>query len=149
MSVKKRQNILPVLFAVAVCFAAVLLSANTMEAAVRETDVSTPSEGNVLVQVPGEYEKAEIATILKQVNGYRLEACQNGYPDPDDPSEKLTMADYSEVKWSGDLSGSHRHAQPREPFFRGISARMGRAASQYLTMTFTVVQRHWPGTTEA
>ena len=37
------------------------------------------------------------------VNSYRREACQKGYPNPYDPEVRLTMDDYSEVKWSGDL----------------------------------------------
>lgn len=81
----------------------ILMLSFTTQAAVRETDVTAPAEGNVFVYVPGEFEKADIASILQLVNGYRLEACKSGYPNPEDSSQKLTMEDYSEVKWSGDL----------------------------------------------
>ena len=70
---------------------------------IRETDVSVPQAGNVMVEVPGTFEKADIPKILKLINGYRKEACSKGYPNPNDESRKLTMSDYSEVKWSGDL----------------------------------------------
>lgn len=87
-----------------IAFVTMVLSLSlTAGAAVRPTDVSTPSPGNALVQIPGEFARADVAAILKQVNSYRKEACQNGYPNPNSPSHKLTAADYSEVKWSGDL----------------------------------------------
>ena len=75
----------------------------TAMAAVRPTDVNTASPGNVIVNIPGEFAYADIAAILNQVNSYRREACQNGYPNPNQPSAALTSADYSEVRWSGDL----------------------------------------------
>ena len=95
-----RRIILP-LFLFSLFFS--VMMALSAAAAVRPTDVSSPAGGNVLVNVPGEFAKADVAAILKMVNGYRLEACKNGYPDPRNPSAKLTKSDYSEVKWSGDL----------------------------------------------
>ena len=72
-------------------------------AATRQTDVTTPSSGNILVNVPGEFATADVAAILNLVNSYRREACQNGYPNPGNPSVPLSMSDYSKVQWSGDL----------------------------------------------
>lgn len=72
-------------------------------AVTRETDVTAPESGNIMVTVPGSFEAADINAILKLINSYRMEACQNGYPNPDYPSEFLTPEDYVPVAWSGDL----------------------------------------------
>ena len=74
-----------------------------VSAAVRETNVTEPDEGNSIVEVPGIFTKANVGEVLALVNSYRREACQKGYPNPYDPEVRLTMDDYSEVKWSGDL----------------------------------------------
>jgi len=66
-------------------------------------NVSTPRSGNVFVQLYGTFDATAKDTILNQINGYRLEACQNGYPDPRNSSRKLTMADYVPIKWSHGL----------------------------------------------
>ena len=74
-----------------------------VDAVVRETTVTTPSDGMKLVGVPGRFQAADIQAILALVNSYRKEACENGYPNPERSSSPLTPADYSEVKWSGSL----------------------------------------------
>lgn len=64
----------------------------------------TYAEGAIaVVQVPGEFAAADVPAILSLMNSYRLEACQNGYPDPRSSSQRLSMSDYSEIKWSGDM----------------------------------------------
>ena len=69
----------------------------------RGTDVKVPGEGNVLVNVPGWFYRENPDTVLALVNGYRQEACYQGYPNPEDPAVNLTQADYVPVKWSSDL----------------------------------------------
>ena len=96
----KMKWIIPIMMLMTAVFTIRPVLAN---AAIRATDVAAASEGNTLVNVPGEYEAADINAILQLVNSYRREACQNGYPNPEDPSVQLTMADYTEVQWAGDL----------------------------------------------
>ena len=74
-----------------------------VSAAVREINGTEHYEGNSIVEVPGIFTKANVGEVLALVNSYRREACQKGYPNPYDPEVRLTMDDYSEVKWSGDL----------------------------------------------
>lgn len=66
-------------------------------------NVSEPRSGKVFVQLDGEFDTTSTATILNQINSYRLEACQNGYPDPRNRGRRLTMADYVPIKWSRGL----------------------------------------------
>lgn len=96
----KMSLIIPIMMLMATALIMCPVPAN---AAIRATDVTVASEGNTLVYVPGEYETADISAILQLVNSYRREACRNGYPNPEDSSVQLTMADYTEVQWSGDL----------------------------------------------
>ncbi|MCM1498691.1 MAG: CAP domain-containing protein [Clostridium sp.] len=84
----------------------VLLDGITVQAADAKVqtlpaDVAVPAEGCTLVGVEGSFRKPEKA--LEKINKIRLEACQEGVPNPADPSRKLTMADYVPVKWSRDL----------------------------------------------
>ena len=101
MKNKSRQHHL--LLTIVVCITLILGISFTASAAIRETDVSTASSGNIIVFVPGEFAKAEVSTILNLVNSYRKEACQKGYPNPSNPSVPLKASDYTEVDWSGDL----------------------------------------------
>ena len=78
-------------------------SAVAVSATTRNTDTTSPGQGNTLVMVSGTFERANVQKVLDLVNSYRLEACKKGYPHPDDRSRKLTMSDYTPVKWSGDL----------------------------------------------
>jgi len=66
-------------------------------------NVSEPRSGKVFVELDGEFDTTSQETILNQINGYRLEACRNGYPDPRNRSRHLTMSDYVPVKWSRGL----------------------------------------------
>ena len=74
MKNKSRQHHL--LLTIVVCITLILGISFTASAAIRETDVSTASSGNIIVFVPGEFAKAEVSTILNLVNSYRKEACQ-------------------------------------------------------------------------
>ena len=81
----------------------VAASVIAVSATTRNTDVTMPRAGNSLVLVSGSFESANVEQVLNLVNSFRMEACKNGYPDPNNRSRKLTMSDYSPVKWSGDL----------------------------------------------
>lgn len=66
------------------------------------TDVSTASDGCVLVGIEGKY-AAQVQDALDRVNEIRKEACREGVPDPADPDKKLTSADYVPIQWSASL----------------------------------------------
>lgn len=66
-------------------------------------NVNAPRSGNVFVQLIGTFDTTSKDAILNQINSYRLEACQNGYRDPRNPSRGLTMADYVPLRWSRGL----------------------------------------------
>lgn len=75
------------------------------EYAVREGDnTSYCEDGDVIIGLKGTYaavdEEAKQA-ILTEINKIRKEACDNGYPHPDDRSKFLTPSDYVPMKWSG------------------------------------------------
>ncbi|MBR1597544.1 MAG: Ig-like domain-containing protein [Lachnospiraceae bacterium] len=69
---------------------------------VLENELTVPGEGSLNVGIRGEY-MAEQQAALDRINEIRLEACQNGYPDPRDKSRKLTVDDYVPIKWSYEL----------------------------------------------
>lgn len=75
---------------------------SAVQAAVRKTDVKTAAKGNELVGVKGSFENAGKSKILKRINEIRKEACKKGYKNPD-TGKKLTMQDYTAIKWSSDL----------------------------------------------
>lgn len=66
------------------------------------TDTNVAGTGNILLGVKGSYPDGA-NDALKLINSYRWEACKNGYPDPRDPSRKLTKEDYVPIRWSSDL----------------------------------------------
>ena len=68
----------------------------------RKTDTATAGPGNVMVRVPGYFEKKSLNKAVARVNEIRQEACKNGYINPS-TGNKLTMADYVPIRWSGDL----------------------------------------------
>ena len=75
--------------------------ASAEELPVLETDVSQASSGNLLIGIQGTYIE-QISEALDLINSYRLEACQNGYPNPNG-SGSLTMSDYEPIQWSDGL----------------------------------------------
>ncbi len=76
-------------------------SLQTQAAVTVATDVTTASEGNVLLGVEGRY-ITEVQEALKLINGYRYEACQEGVINPS-TNKALTSDDYIEIKWSQEL----------------------------------------------
>ena len=67
------------------------------------TDVTTASEGNVMLMAKGAFATDKQAA-LDYVNTLRKEACTAGnVPDPRDSSRMLSASDYVPIKWSTDL----------------------------------------------
>ena len=66
-----------------------------------ETDVSSASDGCVLLGLPGEY-IADQQAVLDRINEIRREACEEGVTNPE-TGRPLTMADYVPLKWSYEL----------------------------------------------
>ena len=94
---RTRLTIIAILTLMLIAASALAVSATT-----RNTDTSKASSGRTMLMVSGKFQKANVKETLKQINGYRLEACKKGYPHPDE-DRRLTMDDYNPVKWSGDL----------------------------------------------
>lgn len=67
-----------------------------------ETDVASPSEGCVFLLLRGSY-VSDVAGALARINEIRMEACQEGVDNPDNPGTPLTMDDYAPIKWSSGL----------------------------------------------
>ena len=99
---------------------------------VRETDVSTASDGNEIVLLEGTFNYLTKEDILSRINEIRLEACKEGVWDPRNPSRALTEADYVEIKWSSDLEWIAQtraaeatvhmdHTRPNDKSWSGVS----------------------------
>ena len=80
-----------------------LIINDTLASGAHRCNVDAPRAGNVFIQLMGSFDTTGKDSILSQINGYRLEACQNGYPDPRNRARGLTMADYVPVRWSSGL----------------------------------------------
>lgn len=78
------------------------VSARNQNTIILPTDVTQAREGCVLVGLEGSY-AADVTEAVNRINEIRLEACQNGYPNPNKKDSALTMADYTPVQWSSDL----------------------------------------------
>lgn len=66
------------------------------------TDVSSPSSKTTFAGAYGKY-VTEAKKVLARLNEIRLEACEQGVPNPEKPSKKLTKKDYVPLQWSSDL----------------------------------------------
>ena len=62
-----------------------------------------PMEGGVIIGMNGTYYTSSKESIINQINTYRKEACDNGYPDPRNSSRQLVSSDYVPIKWSSAL----------------------------------------------
>lgn len=65
---------------------------------VKDNIEESASEGKIIVGVEGYDYSSDQKKILDKINEIRLEACKEGVPNPNNPSEKLTMDDYNPVK---------------------------------------------------
>ena len=93
-------------------FAIMPLTAGAEEIVTQPSDGNTDSEEKinsryVNVGVKGSY-YANIEQALKRINEIRYEACSEGIKNPAKPSEKLTLEDYHEIKYSSELEKSAR-----------------------------------------
>lgn len=86
---------------------AVTSYAYTADTQVLPATVTTPSDGCVFVGIKGDY-IAEAEKALARINEIRLEACREGVPNPGNPSQRLTEADYVPIKWSASLEAVAR-----------------------------------------
>lgn len=91
-----------ILFLAMALFGSITGYARTADTIIIPADVSVPSEGCVFVGIEGDY-VADSQAALQRINEIRLEACEQGVPNPNNPSEKLTMEDYVPIKWSSEL----------------------------------------------
>lgn len=92
-----------IVMAVVLIVSIAAVSANVPSyAAIRATDVAAAADGNTLIGVKGSFENIAASKILERINEIRREACKKGYLNPD-TGEKLTMADYEEIRWSDTL----------------------------------------------
>lgn len=71
-------------------------------ASTRPSDNPKAGNGNILIGVSGTFEQVGKSKILKRINAIRKEACENGYPNPNN-GRKLKKSDYVPIKWSSDL----------------------------------------------
>lgn len=81
--------------------------AYTADTQVLPATVTTPSEDCVFVGIKGDY-IAEAEKALARINAIRFEACREGVPNPSNPSQRLTEADYVPIKWSASLEAIAR-----------------------------------------
>ena len=73
---------------------------------VLDTDVSSASDGCIMMGLPGEY-IADQQAVLNRINEIRREACEEGVNNPE-TGRPLTMDDYVPLKWSHELEGIAR-----------------------------------------
>ena len=64
-------------------------------------------EDCMTVGITGSY-LTDTDTALAKINTARFEACRDGYPDPADPSRKLTINDFVPAQYSSDLENVAR-----------------------------------------
>lgn len=74
------------------------LTVNAAEPEVRANISDTANPGNIIIGVEGRDVTSAQQTLIETINTARKEACDNGYPDPRNPSKKLTSSDYKEIK---------------------------------------------------
>ena len=77
--------------------------ADALAGGAHRCNVNAPRAGNVFIQLMGTFDASSKDAVLSQINNYRLEACQNGVPDPRNPGRGLTMSDYVPLTWSRGL----------------------------------------------
>lgn len=105
MQKKRMQRLTAVVLAIIMMLTlAAVAGADDTEDIVREADVTTPDEGNVLIAISGSAAvQNEKQALLETLNALRKAACDNGYPNPENPNVALTSDDYVPLVWSSDL----------------------------------------------
>ena len=120
---KKAITILTIFF-----LAAGMITGGTVTAsaagAVRNTNVTNPSSGNVLISYEGDFLYVSKDTILARLNEIRYEACSEGVYG-------LSMSDYVPLRWSSDLEWIaqtraaeaalyHSHTRPNWSYYESL-----------------------------
>lgn len=101
-NILRRAAALVTVAALAVTLVMPAVTASAKSVTVLDNAYTQPGDDSSKVAVQGEYMTDQQAA-LDQINAYRKEACDSGYPDPRDPSRQLTPADYVPIKWAGAL----------------------------------------------
>lgn len=89
-------------FTLAFALAVLQIPASALAAGTRPADVTKAGSGNILIGVPGSFERVDKAKILIRINEIRKEACTKGYINPS-TGRKLKASDYAPIKWSSNL----------------------------------------------
>ena len=71
-----------ILLLLSLCLFLFTVPSKAADIPVRETDVTTASEGNDIVLLNGTFKYLTKEEILSRINEIRLEACKEGVPDP-------------------------------------------------------------------
>ena len=99
---KKKQMIAAALTAALLFSQADMVQARSANTQVLSSDRTELAQNCMEAGVEGEY-ITEAEAVLQRINAIRQEACQEGVPNPQNPSEALTMDDYKPLQWSSDL----------------------------------------------
>lgn len=99
---KKKQMIAAVLTAALLFSQADMVQARSANTQILSSDRTELAQNCMEAGVEGEY-ITEAEAVLERINAIRREACQEGVPNPQNPSEALTMDDYKPLQWSSDL----------------------------------------------
>lgn len=75
-----------------------ILSTQAIAATPRENISNTANPGNIIIGVDGMDVTSDEKALLDLINAARKSACDNGEPDPRDPSRKLNSSDYVPLK---------------------------------------------------
>lgn len=99
---KKKQMIAAALTAALLFSQADMVQARSANTQILPSDHTEIAQNCMEAGVEGEY-ITEAEAVLERINAIRQEACQEGVPNPQNPSEALTMNDYKPMQWSSDL----------------------------------------------
>ena len=103
---------------------------------VLDTDVTSASDGCVMLGLPGEY-IADQQAVLDRINEIRREACEEGVTNPE-TNMPLTPNDYVPLKWSNELEKIAR-IRAAESSMTGYHQRTNGSSWQSMDSEFTYV----------
>ena len=109
----KKRKILSIILSGLLVASSFIMTSNNMDkvhaegtaSTVLSTDTDEPRSGNILIEVTGTLRKQDIQAAVDRINEIRREACDNGYPYPNDGNgtqltTKLTSSDYVPIEYS-------------------------------------------------
>lgn len=103
---------------------------------VLKTDVTSASDGCIMLGLPGEY-IADQQAVLDRINEIRKEACEEGVINPE-TNRPLTPDDYVPLKWSNELEKIAR-IRASESSMTGSHERTNGSSWQSMDSKFTYV----------